>query len=59
MSKAFYRWIPCYFDEVTMELVGRNKFYDILVDINLWFDLKILQLDELPVWMEVDDDETK
>ncbi len=55
--KARYRAIPCWFDTTTDELTGRNWFYDILVDINIWFDLNILELDELPIWVEVDEPE--
>ena len=55
MKKAYYRRIPCYFNGQTNELVGRNRFYDILIDINIWFDFEILQLDELPIWIEDDE----
>jgi hypothetical protein len=59
IRKAYYRRIPCYFDVLTNELKGRNKFYDILVELNIWFDLTILQLEELPIWIEIDDNEVK
>lgn len=53
--KAKYRGIPCWLDTVTDELTGRNRFYDILVDIVLWFDINVLALKELRIWVEVDD----
>ena len=53
--KARYRGIPCWLDTITDELTGRNWVYDILVGINLWFDLNILKLDDIPIWVEVDD----
>lgn len=59
MKKAYYRRIPCYFNEETNEIIGRNKFYDILIDINIWFDYEILNLEELPVWIEEDNKENK
>jgi hypothetical protein len=52
MKKAYYRRIPAYFDPETNEIMGRNKFYDILIDINIWIDFQILNLEELPVWIE-------
>lgn len=55
MKKAYYRWIPCYFDPKTNELIGRNWFYDILVDIDMWFDFEVLGIEELPIWIEDED----
>lgn len=55
MRRALYRKIPCYFDKETNEIIGRNKFYDILLDIVIWFDLNILQVEEFPIWIEMDD----
>jgi hypothetical protein len=54
MKKAYYRGIPCYFDLDTSELVGRNWFYDILVDINIWIDLYIVDVEFFPI--EIEDD---
>jgi hypothetical protein len=44
MKKAYYRGIPAYFDPETNELMGRNVFYDILIDINIWFDVYIVDI---------------
>ena len=53
---AFYRSVPCYYDIVSGEIVGRNWFYDLLIGINVWWDFKVLNLQELPIWLEVDED---
>jgi hypothetical protein len=52
MKKAYYRGIPAYFDPETNELMGRNVFYDILIDINIWFDVYIVDIEEFPIWIE-------
>lgn len=54
MRKAYYRWIPAYFDLTTNKLMGRNGFYDILLNISIWIDLNILNVEEIPVWFEED-----
>lgn len=54
-KKAKYRGIPCYYNEETEELGGRNWFYDILVSINIFLDYEIFLLDELPIWIDVDE----
>lgn len=51
-KKAYYRKIPAYFNEETLELRGRNKFYDWLISINIWFDVNILRLDGFPILVE-------
>lgn len=50
MKEAYYRWIPCWFDPTTFELIGQNWFYDQLIHINVWIDFEILGLDELPIY---------
>lgn len=54
MKKAYYRQIPAYFNESTNELEGRNWFYGILIDLNLWFDTYIVEVNEYPIWIEED-----
>ncbi len=54
-KKAYYRKIPAYFNEETYELIGRNWFYDLLIDWNVWFDFVILELDGLPIFIEKED----
>ena len=55
MKRAKYRGIPCYYDKFTNELETDNWIYDKLIDLNIWFDFEILQLEELPIWVEQDD----
>lgn len=55
MKKARYRKIPIYFNPDTGEIKGRNKFYDILVDINIWIDIKIVNIEYFPIWIEEDE----
>ena len=52
MKKAYYRKIPCYYNPDTHELQGRNWFFDMLIDINIFIDFEILDLEELPIWVE-------
>ena len=53
--KARYRGIPCYWNPVNDEIVGRNWFYDKLIDIMIWIDLVIIDVDEFPLWVEIDE----
>lgn len=55
MKKAYYRSIPIYFNPDTWEIKGRNLFYDILVDLNIMFDVWIVGINEFPIWVEDDD----
>lgn len=55
-KNATYRNIPCWYDPETDELTGKNWFYDLMVEINLWFDFNILGLEEMPIWIDVDDE---
>lgn len=54
MKKAYYRRIPAYYNEETNELRGRNWFYDKLIDINIWIDINIIELDGFPIIVEDD-----
>lgn len=53
---ARYRDIPALYDETTGEPKGKNWFYDILIDINLFIDLRILRLEEPPIWIATDEE---
>lgn len=35
---AKFYGIPCYFNEVTQALDGRNKFYGLLLDAAIWIE---------------------
>ena len=52
MKRAFYRKIPCFYNEQTGEIKGRNKIYDILIDINIFIDFEILGIEYLPIKVE-------
>ena len=54
---AKYHGCKCYFDDETNELQGRNWLWDWLVSINLWLDLNVFGLEELPVWIDLTDEE--
>jgi len=58
-KRAYYRSIPAWFDEETNELFGRNWFYDILININLWLDVNVFQIEEFPIYVEKDQSEEK
>lgn len=57
--KAYYRSIPAYFNPITNDIEGRNWFYDILIEINLWVDVNIVGVEEFPILMKEDDDDDK
>lgn len=44
-KKARYAKIPCYFNEETRDIVGRNLFYDLLISIVLWIDINIARVE--------------
>ena len=54
MKKGHYRKIPILFDLETGELLGRNWFYDQLLDIALWIDITFNLLPEegFPIWLD-------
>lgn len=52
---ARYKRIPCWYDPVTDLLAGKNWFYDILVEIGIWYDVNIRQVEEFDIWVEVND----
>jgi len=52
MKKAYYRSIPAYYNLETGELIGRNWFYSLLIDINIWIDINIIQVEEFPILIE-------
>lgn len=56
---ARYRGIPCYWNPINDEITGRNWFYDLLIDAMMWIDINIFDVDEFPLWVEVDELEKK
>jgi hypothetical protein len=52
MLKAKYSGIPTYFDPMTNKLVGRNWFYNILLEIILWLDVNIFKVDTFKIDIE-------
>jgi len=57
MKRAYYRGIPAYFDPETNELIGRNMFYDLLIDINIWIDVYVINIEEFPIHIEKNENE--
>lgn len=53
MKNATYRGIPCWYNPVNDQLKGKNKFYELLIRLNIWFDCNIFDVDEFPLWIEV------
>lgn len=49
---AYYRNIPAFFNEESEELIGRNWLYDKLIEINIFIDNQILQIDYFPILIE-------
>lgn len=52
MKKAYYRMIPAFFDPKTNEIKGRNWFYSFLIDLNIWFDVNVVKVEEFPILVE-------
>lgn len=52
---AYYRRIPCFYNPITDELKGINRFYDWILSITLWFDVNVVQMEEFPIWIEEDE----
>lgn len=50
--KAKYRKIPAYFDMETNEIYGRNWLFDKLIDLNIWFDVNVVKVNEFPIEIE-------
>jgi hypothetical protein len=53
-KRATYHDIPCWFNQKTGELHGRNWFYDLIVEFNLWLDVHVFEVDEFQIWIEDD-----
>lgn len=53
--KAYYRGIPAYFNLLTSDLEGRNWLYDVLIDINVWIDIHIVEVETFPILIEDDE----
>lgn len=54
--KAFYRGIPCYYNPCNDMLWGRNWLYEILLNVTIWIDINVVNIDEFPIWIEEDKD---
>jgi len=59
---AKYRGIPCWYRfemdenyEDGGELIAKNWFYEILLDINIWWDVNIIKIDYFPLLIEEDE----
>lgn len=51
-KKARYRGIPIFFNEENNEVKGRNWLYDLLLSINIWFDVEIVGVEGFPIYIE-------
>lgn len=61
MKTGTYRSIPINIKKVRydfLDIEGKNYFWDLLVKLNLWWDLKVLELDieELPIEIDYRDE---
>lgn len=53
---ARYRGIPCWYNPFNNELVGKTWLYDKLLQLAVWFDVYVTEVEEFKVWVEVDSD---
>jgi len=51
-KNAKYRFIPCWYEESSDEIFGKNWIYHIIFKLFLWFDIFILLKIELPIWID-------
>lgn len=56
VKKGKYRGIPIYYDPISHEMMGRNWLSDVLLNINLWFDINVIKVDSFDIWLEEDKD---
>lgn len=49
---AKYYFIPCWYNSLIDEISGKNKFWDVLLDIAIWYDVDVLQKQEFSLWVE-------
>lgn len=49
---ATFHGIPCWFNEHSGELHGRNWFYDIFVVFNLWLDVHVFDVEDFQIWVD-------
>lgn len=49
---AKYYFIPCWYNQLTDEIWGKNTFWNILLNIVIWFDTTISQKEEFELWVE-------
>lgn len=56
-KNAKYRGWPCWYDPIDSEIIGKNWFYSIMIDINIWLDVEIFQVEAFPIEIEDEDEE--
>ena len=44
--------IPIWYKEETEEIVGRNWFYDLILDIVVWIDVEIIRIESFDILVE-------
>lgn len=49
---AKYRFIPCWFNDFTNDVSGKNKMWNMLLGIVIWIDVNVVGVDEFPLWVE-------
>jgi hypothetical protein len=53
MLHAYYRGIECLYNPGTNEICAYG-WRNLLIQFNLWFDFKVLNLREIPIYVEDD-----
>lgn len=55
IKKAYYRFIPIWFDDETCEVEVRMLWLQPWLNVVLWFDIKILRIKEFKIIVQVDE----
>lgn len=54
-KNAYYRETPAFYNLKTDDLIGRNWFWDIVIDVEIWIDINIFNIEYFPIWVDTKD----
>jgi hypothetical protein len=54
MRNASYRGIPCWYNPINEEVIGKNWMYDKIISFLIFVDVYLLEVEEFKLWVEVD-----
>lgn len=54
VKKAYYRFVPIWFNEETCEVEPRKLWLNPILDIVLWWDMEVLRVEYFKIYVEKD-----